>query len=188
MKKETFQALLTMAASIPPGASMIVINGKAYKSVTHHLSGFLNELVDGELVLSSNKDEIGVRSFSGNSLPAGVDFICTDISAQFDCTTGIQALGIKKASFGKTDAPVCYKNGKLSIRQGGEVFKTHASDTCNSQASTGMDANFREILLFKLRQQAEWGAKISLAGTPAVDQAYNILFRGWEEVAVSALN
>ncbi|WDO13063.1 hypothetical protein MH928_17290 [Flavobacterium sp. WW92] len=178
----TLQEILAFKGAIQPGTSLPISNNKAIKSVTHYWTGFLNQLVNGEIVLSKYQDAIGERSLKGNTIPTGTDFFATEIRVTFDTTAGVQAAGILTASFGKTAAPEIFKNGELIINQGADLLRTSGSDVSNFKAVSGDDYIFRSVVPFNLRPDVIYSIKAALAGAAAVDQAFKVEIRGFEFV------
>jgi hypothetical protein len=178
----SLQEILAFKGAIQPGTSLPISGNKAIKAVTHYWAGFLNQLVNGEIVLSKNLDAVGERSLKENRLPAGTDFFVTDIRVTFDTTAGVQAAGILTASFGKTAAPENFKNGELVINQGADLLRTSGSDVTNFKAVSGDDYGFRSVVPFNLRPDVIYSIKAVLASAAAADQAYKVELRGFEFV------
>jgi hypothetical protein len=182
MKTLTLTETLGYKGAIIKGTSSPIVKGQVMKSRTHYFAGFLNQLTNGAIVESKNDDIVGVRSIKGNKLPAGVSFLVTGVRVLFDTSAGLQAgAGIPGAAWASV-APVNFKNGELSIRQGNETFTTSGTDVTNFKASTGNGDDFREVVPFELRPETSFEIIASLGAAAAADQAYKIELRGIEFV------
>lgn len=178
----TLTELLQFKGAIPAGASLAVINNEALVSTSHYVAGFLDQLKNGEILVAGNDDIPGIRSISGRQLPKGTAMLVTGASFEFDTTAGVQALGITKADFGKTKAPVCFANGEVEIIQKQRLMRKPGSALTNRYASTGNDNNVHSFAPFLFRSATDISIKTIFADSPTVDMAYKLILHGYEFV------
>lgn len=176
-KSLTYQEAIQYLASIKDG-SLPSLNGKKVRSSTKYIAGLSTGLSanNGELVIASTVPAVGVTNFpKGNILPKGTNWLVIGVRMLFDTTTSVTTATALWANV----APVVWKNGELTISQKGEgiLFDTSVTDVTNFKASTGNDVDFREVVPFVIREEANYSLKAQLAGTASADQAYKLELR-----------
>jgi hypothetical protein len=180
MRTPTLQETLAYLGAIQSNGgeekSLPKIGNRRARTVTKYFAGSSADLSANAAatVLPSTKREPGITNFDqGNVLPKGKHLLVTGIRVLFD-TTGIDP---KEADWAE-NAPVCWKNGELSVQQDGQgvLFETPGTDVTNFKASTGNDCDFREVVPFLLRPEASFNIYAKLVGT-VVASAYKIELR-----------
>jgi hypothetical protein len=171
---------LKMKGAIMGKNTLPIINGQTGIQEVHYFRGYLNQLApdNGNIVLSRNDDEVGVRSLKGNKLTKGQQIFVIGVRALFDTTADIQsdAVKLRTVAAWKSEAPAVFKNGVVEIRQG--ITATKLTGTVISPfgvtAQKEEDKFFFLDIPFLISDEKEWNIQANLAGTAAADQAFNI--------------
>lgn len=175
----THQDLAAYIGAMGEDKSLPKIGGKRLRSVTMYKSGLSEDLAanNGSILVAGTKKEVGITNFEdGNRLPKGMSILVTSLRILHDTTAAVTP----KTAIWANVAPPIWKNGEFTIRQEGQgvLFQASGTDVCNFKASTGNDADFREVVPFLLRPDADIDMVVSLAGIAAADQAYKVELRG----------
>ena len=188
----TVEQMMKWKGLIESGQSVgiVQIGNKAYtvKSVTHYVSAFVSQLLNGELLLVKNVATPGIRSIDRNMLGAGVNFLGTSLRVLSDTSQALETDAAIITLPWATTAPSWVKNGELAIGQGSELFRSVGTDVSNWKASTGNDDDFRDIACFQFRPQSPTSIKFTLptgAAAPAAGSAIRVEIRGLEFVETS---
>lgn len=165
----TLQELgVALGAIVPNGAegkSLPKIGKFRGRSTTRYIAGDATALAanNGSTILPGTLKAVGTTNFEkGNVLPTGTQLLVTGIRTLYD-TTG--AATVLTADWAEV-APVCFKNGELTISQKGQgtLFSASGTDVTNFKASTGNDDDFRDVVPFLIRDEAEFEIVFSTAG------------------------
>lgn len=151
-------------------SAVVNVNGVNYtaKAETHYIAGWLTSgQKNGEILISSNKPEVGKRSLDGNMLPAGVFHLIEGVRCLFDTSKAAETDANLLGAIWANVAPVEFKNGEVTITQGSELFRSSGTDVTNFKASTGNDADYRAIVPSLIRPQTKWSINFALAGGAA---------------------
>jgi hypothetical protein len=135
------------------------------KSVTRYIAGDATQLAsnNGSTIVAGTLKSVGTTNFEkGNTLPKGTQLLVTGIRVVYDTTGAATVLNADWAEV----APVCFKNGELTINQKGQgtLFNASGTDVTNFKASTGNDADFRDVVPFLIREEAEFDIVFTTAG------------------------
>ena len=187
----SLQQLVDWKKSIDNGSSIGIFEdpttGKMYgaKSVTESAAGYFTELKNGNVFDASYQPVEGVRTIKGTAIGAGINQLVYAIRVLTDTSITTQDEASLIAAAWKDTAPVQMKNGRFSMFSGGELVRITGTDIHNFKASTGNDADFKDIVPFQLRGDVNFQATFNLAGTPAVKHAYKLEWRAIEFTEIS---
>lgn len=171
------------APTFPVQTKNGIVNYTA-RSVTEYVSAYLSDISsnNGELLITDNKAVPGLRSISGNQLPAGVTQLMYSARILNDTTlVATTDAAIKAAAFAST-APANVKNGEFRVQQGQVLLRTTGTDICNSKTPTCNDDDFKNFIPVVLRPQVETSFKLTQAGTPTANNAIKLEYRCIEVV------
>lgn len=188
----TLEEILKFKGQIDRDNSISVVtdrNGNKYgvKTVTEYVSGFLSQLENGEALIPANQPVVGVRSIKGNQLAEGKNQIITDVRVLFDTTLAAETQAALIAAPFASVAPVQFKNGEFRISQGVELLRTSGSDITNFKASTGNDADFRNIVPVVLRGAVDMSINIKLSAAATANHAFKVEYRAIEFALISKI-
>jgi hypothetical protein len=183
----TLQEALQYLGAINPSGndtkSLPAVGRYRVRSMTKYVAATSVQITSnqGKVILPNTLKAIGTTNFdNGNILPAGKSFLVTAIRVLSDTTVG------KTTATAVYDnvAPVDFKNGEFRVSQNGQgvCFESSGSDVANFKASTGNDADFREVTPFLLRSNANFDVEIAFNGA-ATACVYKVEFRGQELIA-----
>lgn len=180
MNTVSLENILKTLGAIPHGKSSPTVAGgaKPFTSSTKYIAGIATNLnaANGNLITPNLVTEVGVTNFpKGNSLPKGTGWLITGIRMLFDTTATADAS--VKANVYRNLPPANFKNGELTISQGGRLFDSPISDVNNEKASTSNDDDFREIVPIFIRSETPWQIQVALAGVAVANQAYKLELR-----------
>jgi hypothetical protein len=161
-----------MGAIRPEGSeekSLPTVSGYRAKAVTKYVAGTTASLLlnNGRIIRPETLKAVGTTNFeTGNRLPKGTRLLVTGIRTLWDVTA---AATTADANWDGA-IPVACANGEFEITQKGQgtLFSASGTDVSNFKASTGNDADFRDVVPFILRDQTEFQIVFSVNGTPAV--------------------
>lgn len=186
----SLEEILKFKGQIAKDNSISVVqasNGEKYavKSVTEYAAGFLSQLENGEVLIPANQPIVGVRSIKGNQLSEGKAQIVTSVRVLFDTTLAAETQAALIAAPFASVAPVQFKNGEFRISQTGELLRSSGTDITNFKASTGNDADFREIVPVVLRGGVDMSINIKLSAAATANHAFKVEYRAVEFVKIA---
>lgn len=162
------------------------LTGKQYapKSVTEYAAGFFTKLKNGQIFESKNTPAVGVRSINGNKLAAETNQLVYQARVLCDTTLIAETEAALQAAPFASVAPAYFKNGEVNFTQNAELLRTTGTDIHNAKASTGNDADFKDVAPFNLRGGVAFQSIFSLAGDATQYHAYKLEWRAIEFVPV----
>ncbi|HEX8269771.1 MAG TPA: hypothetical protein VF581_07755 [Flavobacterium sp.] len=178
----TLVEVLAFLGAIQPNGSeaksLPQIKGRRARTRTMYVAGYSADLAgnNGALILPSTKKQVGFTNFeTGNILSKGAHLLVTGVRILFDTTAAATVLDADWTS----NAPVNWLNGEVTISQDGQgvLLNTSGSDITNFKASTGNDADFRDIVPFLLRPESSFNLIAQLASAGAANQAFKLELR-----------
>lgn len=186
----SLEEILKFKGQIAKDNSISVVtasNGEKYavKSVTEYAAGFLSQLENGEVLIPANQPIVGVRSIKGNQLSEGKAQVVTSVRVLFDTTLAAETQAALIAAPFASVAPVQFKNGEFRISQTGELLRSSGTDITNFKASTGNDADFREIVPVVLRGGVDMSINIKLSAAATANHAFKVEYRAVEFVKIA---
>lgn len=184
------ETILGFFGQVKSDASIAVVTdpntGKKYavKSTTDYAAGYLTDLQNGEVLLASNKPQVGLRSMNGNQLLEGKYQVVYGVRNLFDTTLVANSEAALIAAPFASVAPVQFKNGEYRMSQTGELIRLSGTDATNFKASTGNDADFRNIVPVVIRPMTDVSINFKLAGAATAFHAYKTEWRAVEFVLI----
>lgn len=181
----TIDSLLAIKSSINSKVSLPIVTMTdaatgmpkyyAVKTKTEYISGFFSQLENGNVLKTSNKPLVGVRSLDGKKLGQGINQEVFAVRVLYDTKLEAETEAALQLAKWEDKAPEYAANGEFRFYQNSELLNVATNLVSNKKAAPAKnDDDFLNFTPFVVRECTDFDINFKLAGAPETKHAYRI--------------